>query len=99
MLDSMDRSPAASRQRRGWRPSRATVGCEALERRELLSRGMGLDAFGGIGVSRRVGSLKAELGSFAGGGPGAMFGAGNLGLGGGMKSPVFLLTASLLNTG
>ena len=27
-----------------------------------------------------------------------MFGAGNLGLGGGVKNPVFLLTASLLNT-
>jgi hypothetical protein len=41
----------------------------------------------------------AELGSLGGGKPGAMFGGGVLGLRGGMKSPVFLLTASLLNDG
>lgn len=99
MWDSMERRPATSRQRRGSRLSRATVGCEALERRELLSRGMGLDALGGMGMGRRLGSSQADLGSFGGGGPGAMFGAGNLGLGGGMKSPIFLLTASLLNSG
>ena len=76
-----------SRQRRVSRSSRAMVGCEALEHRELLSRGMGLDALGGMGGGRRTGSMMAELGSFGGGGPGAMFGGGSLGLGGGMKRP------------
>ncbi len=99
MLESMERSPAASRQRRGSRSSRATVSCEALERRELLSRGLGLDALAVMGMGRHAGSLQSELGSFGGGGPGAMFGGGKLGLGGGIKSPVFLLTASLLNSG
>jgi hypothetical protein len=99
MLDSMERSPAASRQRLGSRLSRAMLICEALERRELLSRGMGLDALGGMGFGRHFGSLQAELGGFAGGRPGAMFGAGNLGVGGGMRSPIFLLTASLLTSG
>ncbi len=99
MLDSMERSRAASRQRLRSRSSRAMMTCEALERRELLSRGMGLDALGAMGFDRQSGSLQAELGGFAGGRPGAMFGSGTLGVGGGMKSPIFLLTASLLNSG
>ena len=41
----------------------------------------------------------AELGSFGGGRSGAMFGAGSLGMGGGTRDPLFLLTASLLNDG
>ena len=93
------RSAAVSRQRRDSRASRAMVGCEALEGRQLLSRGLGLVALGGMGGGVRTVSLKAELGSFAGGGPGAMFGAGNYGLGGGARNPIFLLTSSLLNTG
>lgn len=35
MRDSMDRSPAARRQRLGSRSSRVALTCEALERREL----------------------------------------------------------------
>jgi hypothetical protein len=90
---------AAHQSRRDSRSPKARVGCEALESRELLSRGMGLDAVGGLGMGRRGGFQMAELGSFGGGGAGAMFGSGDLGVGGGMKSPIFLLTASLLNTG
>jgi hypothetical protein len=99
MLDSMERSPAASRQRRRSRSSRPVVSCEALESRELLSRGVGLDALGGMALGRHSGSLQAELGSFGGGRSGSMFGSGNLGVGGGMRNPIFLLTASLLNSG
>ena len=77
------------------RSTRATIRCEGLEERQLLSGGMGYD------VHRHGGhhSVTAEVGSFAGGGQGAMFGGGSLGLGGGIKNPVFLLTASLLNDG
>jgi hypothetical protein len=97
----LGRKSAAHRQTRGSRRSGARVGCEALEGRQLLSRGMGLDALGlgGMGAAPRLVSMKAEHGSFAGGGPGAMFGAGKLGVGGGTRDPIFLLTASLLNTG
>jgi hypothetical protein len=97
MLGIAEPRAAANRQYRHHRASKATVSCEALEGRQLLSRGLGLDAFGGGGEGRR--SLMAELGSFGGGGPGAMFGGGSLGLRGGEKDPVFLLTASLLNSG
>src|SRR5262249_40136340 len=83
---------------RDARRSRATLGCESLEGRQLLSRGMGLMGLAGMGGGRPV-SMKAELGSFGGGGAGAMFGAGSLGLGGGARNPIFLLTASMLNTG
>jgi hypothetical protein len=41
--------------------------------------------------------LQSESGSF--GGAGAIFGAGKLGLGGGVRNPIYLLTASLLKTG
>ena len=99
MLGSMSRRSVTTWQKRILRSSRATVGCEALEHRQLLSRGMGMDALGGMEGGRHGGSPMAELGSFGGGGRGAMFGAGDVGVGGGMKDPIFLLTASLLNSG
>jgi hypothetical protein len=99
MLGSTSRKSVTSWQKRVLRSSRATVGCEALEHRQLLSRGMGMDALGGMEGGRQGGSMMAELGSFGGGGRGAMFGAGELGVGGGMKDPIFLLTASLLKSG
>jgi hypothetical protein len=99
MLGSMSRRSVTTWQKRMLRSSRATVGCEALEHRQLLSRGVGMDALGGVEGGRHAGSIMAELGSFGGGGRGAMFGAGDLGVGGGMKDPIFLLTASLLNSG
>src|SRR5262249_26674817 len=74
------------------------VGCEALEGRQLLSRGMGQYGLGRMGLGGGSGPMRAELGSFAGGGPGAMFGAGHLGLGGGTRNPMFPLTASILDT-
>ena len=80
-----------------YRASKATVGCEALEGRQLLSRGLGLGALAGGGLGGRA--MMAELGSFGGGGRSAMFGGGGLGLRGGMRDPIFLLTSSLLNTG
>ncbi len=98
MLGLMRRSAAGLPQREPYRAPKAAVGCEALEGRALLSRGLGgLGAFGAGGMGS--GFRMADLGSFGGGGPGAMFGAGSLGLGGGVKDPTFLLTASLLNTG
>jgi antitoxin component of RelBE/YafQ-DinJ toxin-antitoxin module len=99
MLGSMSRRSVTTWQKRVMRSSRATVGCEALEHRQLLSRGMGMDALGGMGGGRHGGSMMAELGTFGGGGRGAIFGSGDLGVGGGMKDPLFLLTASLLNSG
>ena len=95
MLGITERMVVGKRQHRHHRASKAMIGCEALEGRQLLSRGMGLEALGGGGRH----SMMAELGSFGGGGSGAMFGGGSLGLRGGMKDPVFLLTASLLNDG
>src|SRR6185437_688048 len=89
---------ATHEQVRDSRRTRALLGCEALEGRQLLSRGMGVFGLGGIGGGR-LGSMRAELSSFGGGGPGAMFGAGSHGLGGGVRNPMFLLTASILNTG
>ncbi len=84
-------------QRGQHRSAKSMIGCEVLEGRQLLSRGMGLDALAPGGFGRH--STSAELGSFGGGGSGAMFGKGNLGLGGGLKDPIFLLTSSLLNSG
>ncbi len=91
------RLEAGNWQRGQHRSSKAMIGCEVLEGRQLLSRGMGLDALASGGFGRH--SMSAELGSFGGGGSGAMFGKGNLGLGGGVKNPIFLLTSSLLNSG
>jgi hypothetical protein len=99
MLGHVERRSAANRCGGRSLPTGVVVGCEALESRQLLSRGLGLGAFGNPVLIRQAGSLPAELGSIGGGGTGALFGAGKLGLGGGVRSPFYLLTASLLNTG
>ncbi len=75
---------------RSARSTRTKLGCESLEHRQLLSTVPG-------GLASPQSTSPAELGSYAGGGSNAMFGAG--GLGGGYSNPVFLLTASLLNPG
>ena len=80
--------------------ARKIIGCEALESRQLLSRGMGAGALGGIGLGGRA--MSSQTRSWARsrvGAAGAMFGSGNLGLGGAARNPTFLLTASLLNAG
>jgi antitoxin component of RelBE/YafQ-DinJ toxin-antitoxin module len=97
MLGIRERMTARKQPHRHRRASKAMIVCEALEGRQLLSRGMGLDALSGGGGGRH--SMMAELGPFGGGGSGAMFGGGSLGLRGGMRDPIFLLTASLLNDG
>ncbi len=87
-----------SEKNRGRRGPKAAVGCEALEGRQLLTRGFGA-GFGGLGVfgsGRGPFGMRAELGSFGGGRPRAMFGGGALGLGGGIRDPLYLLTAPLL---
>lgn len=88
-----DGSQGGKRDRRGVR---AAIGCEALEGRQLLSRGFGMGGLGGMGFGRGPGAIRAELGSFGGGRPGGMFGGGSLGLGGGARDPLFLLTAPIL---
>src|SRR5262245_66609718 len=98
MLGHSYTKSARKRMGRASGSARMTMRCEALESRQLLSRGVGPEVFGGMGLGGRPISLKAQLGSFAGGGAGAMFGSGNLGLGGGARNPLFLLTASLLNS-
>ncbi len=98
MPDAMERTAVEGRHGRRLRSSREMIWCEALEGRTLLSRGGFLGDLGGMGFGRHGRSPGAEIGSFGGGGSGAMFGSGAMGLGGGMKNPIFLLTASLLDS-
>ena len=83
MLGISERITGGKRSDRLRRASKASISWEALEGRELLS-GMGLGGFGGEEGRR---SMMVERGSFGGGGAGAMFGGGSLGLRGGMKDP------------
>ena len=84
-------------QRGHTRSSKAMIGCEVLEGRQLLSRGWGWmpSAHGGRTSHARHG----RTGLLRRGRFGRDVRRGNLGLGGGMKDPIFLLTASLLNSG
>src|SRR5262249_8534029 len=71
MMLGLMRGPGTNRpQRRGSPAVKAAVGCEALEGRQLLSRGfgggVGLGA-GSLGLGRSWGSRMAEMGSLGGG--------------------------------
>jgi hypothetical protein len=93
MLGTMDRFTVLSRQRRRSHPSsKATVRCEVLEERSLLTA---FSAPGAIGVR---GSRAAELSLFGAGRKNGLFGSGGLGLGGGMTNPSIFLTAPLLDS-
>ena len=88
--------PVASRKRRSHTAARANLSCEALEDRKLLSERLWFPGRSD-GWDGRPGRRAAEMGSFGAGRHGGFFGAGSLGLGGGMKNPILLLTAPLLD--
>ena len=93
MHGTLDRFAVVARQRR--RPhasSKATVRCEVLEERSLLT------AFSAAGAIGLRGSRAAEMSLFGAGRQNGMFGRGSLGLGGGMMNPTLLLTAPLLDS-
>jgi antitoxin component of RelBE/YafQ-DinJ toxin-antitoxin module len=90
MLYSLHESDAPARDRRLRSGAKASVACETLEGRQLLSGGLGLLGGGG-GLGRG-----AEMASLGGWRQDGMFGGGSVGLGGGMRNPSLFLTAPLL---
>ncbi|HEX3450532.1 MAG TPA: hypothetical protein VHS97_19910 [Isosphaeraceae bacterium] len=93
MHGTLDRFAVAARQRRRRHASsKATVRCEVLEERSLLTA---FSAPGAIGLRE---SRAAETSLFGAGRQNGMFGRGSLGLGGGMTNPTLFLTAPLLDS-
>ncbi len=93
MLVTRNRKPTVSRQNRRPHPSsKASVRCEVLEERSLLT------AFSAPGTLGVHGSRAAEMSFVGAGRQNGMFGGGALGLGGGIANPTLLLTAPLLDS-
>jgi antitoxin component of RelBE/YafQ-DinJ toxin-antitoxin module len=86
-----DVAPGRSRPR--W-AAKASYSCEALEGRQLLSGGLGsLMGLGGEFSSRPMMAERSTIGGWRQDG---MLGGGSTGLGGGVKNPLLLLTAPLI---
>ena len=98
MLGLLEKIAVGSRDRRPRLPARATISCETLEDRQLLSSGMGFSGFGDAHFAGRGGTLAAERGSFGTARQDGMFGGGSFGLGGGARNPILFLTAPLLSS-
>jgi hypothetical protein len=95
MFGLMDRIPTATRNRRVRAKTRAAVGCEGLEGRELLSAGFGFPSYGGGGFGMR-------MADFAPGGGRAMamrIGGDGFGFGGGSRVESALLAPLLASSG
>ena len=92
----MEKRRATSCKRRPRAAADARVTCESLEQRSLLAGGLG---FPGALMGKIEFSRGADLGSLQAGRQGGFFGGGSLGLGGGMRDPILLLTAPLLEGG
>jgi hypothetical protein len=88
MLYSLQKSGITARERRSRSLAKASISCETLEGRQLLSAGLGLS---GAGPGKG-----AEMASLGGWRQDGMFGGGPIGLGGGMRNPGLFLTAPLL---
>ncbi len=91
MRGVMDRIATATRNRRVRATTRAAVGCEGLEGRELLSAGFGLPSFGGGGWGPRM----AEFAPGGAGAMGARFGGGGFGSSGGNRLDSLLISPLL----
>ncbi len=97
MVRLLEKSVRGGRDRSPRRMVVASVACEGLEERQLLSGGAGFAGSGFSPMGRGFGSIAAERGTFQSARQDGMFGGGAVGLGGAAKNPLLFLTAPIVD--